>query len=130
MSGLIVFMIISAFLVGVGALVFASSKNDGWLLTGIVMMIICGTCWFVSFMNSFSLVYKTTCEYITPNTITKTSDGITVASFRQVNTKAITSDKADIYLTDNTNLVIMIEHKMNHWNKEIETTHAITVRDK
>lgn len=129
MSGILIALMISVIVFIIGIIILYNSKrwSEGELL-GQIMLFIGGVTSGTLLMASLLGNFKTSCEYLEPVTVTKTTDGFTVVSYKNPELQSITSDKGNVYLADNTNLVVEITNKFNAWNILGSSTHTITMR--
>ena len=96
-----------------------STCGNGLELMGLLVTIFGAILFFALIMGGAKGVKRTEYTYLTPNNITKTIDGFTVASWGET---AIISDRAILHLTPVTNIYIEIANKYNYWNIRLNSS--------
>lgn len=119
METITLILIISAIISIIGMVLLKISKcGSGLEIMGLLVAAF-GVILFFALIIGGARVKRIEYTYLTPNNITKTIDGFTVASWGET---AIISDRAILHLTPVTNIYIEIANKYNYWNVRLNSS--------
>jgi len=120
METITLILIISAIISIIGMVLLKISKcGSGLEIMGLLVAAFGAILSFVLIIGGAERVKRIEYTYLTPNNITKTIDGFTVASWGET---AIISDRAILHLTPVTNIYIEIANKYNYWNVRLNSS--------
>ena len=126
MSGILMASGISSIVFVIGIVMCTLSKPlSEWNNSGQIIVAVSGVLSLGLFFGSMMNVHESTYTYIEPITITKTADGFTIVSYNNPELKTLISDKANIYICDNTNLIVEIKKGLNVWDKSVSETATV-----